>query len=155
LSSSAFLRDLKEIPPDLCAQIHQEAFSRNSWSAQSFQELFALNSTFGKALWSPSEESCWGFYMAQCAADSCDLLTILVQKCQKKKGWGVFLLESFLEDARQKGVKKIFLEVAADNHAAISFYKKSGFKNIGKRPKYYGKNGNLHFDALAFFTCIQ
>ncbi|MGL6188077.1 MAG: GNAT family N-acetyltransferase [Holosporales bacterium] len=155
MSSSDFLRDVKEIPPAICAQIHQGVFHDSSWSIQSFQELFALNSTFGKALWSPLEESCWGFYMAQHAADSCDLLTILVQKRQKKKGWGTFLLESFLEDARQKGVKKVFLEVAADNHAAISFYKKSGFKNIGKRPKYYRKNGNLYFDALAFFTFIR
>jgi ribosomal-protein-alanine N-acetyltransferase len=35
------------------------------------------------------------------------------------------------------GVKKIFLEVAADNAAAIALYERAGFARIAVRPKYY------------------
>ena len=41
------------------------------------------------------------------------------------------------EDAKKHNVKKIFLEVAADNTAAQKLYENNGYKQIGVRPKYY------------------
>jgi len=38
---------------------------------------------------------------------------------------------------RRNGIKKIFLEVAADNDPARALYATNGFYQIGVRPKYY------------------
>jgi len=38
---------------------------------------------------------------------------------------------------KDKGVKKIFLEVGTSNHAAQMLYRYFGFQPIGRRPDYY------------------
>ena len=40
-------------------------------------------------------------------------------------------------ELRRNGIKKIFLEVAADNDPARALYATNGFNQIGVRPKYY------------------
>jgi ribosomal-protein-alanine N-acetyltransferase len=40
-------------------------------------------------------------------------------------------------EIKKAGVKKIFLEVSAENAPAIALYKKCGFIQNGRRPKYY------------------
>lgn len=55
----------------------------------------------------------------------------------KKKGIGSKLMHQLLENCKEKEIKKLFLEVRISNQAAISIYKKVGFKKIGYRTDYY------------------
>ena len=50
-------------------------------------------------------------------------------------GAGTLLMNQFLDWTRQKGVKKIQLEVLDHNLRAINFYKKFGFKMEGRKTK--------------------
>lgn len=56
--------------------------------------------------------------------------------------FGKKLLENLINEAKSKA-SLITLEVNTENEIAINLYKKYGFKNLGKRKKYY----NNTFDA--------
>lgn len=45
------------------------------------------------------------------------------------------------------GAEACFLEVAADNAAALALYKAAGFQTAGLRPRYYKRAGG-EIDAL-------
>ena len=55
----------------------------------------------------------------------------------RKLGWR--LLANIISAIEQRGATQIFLEVRADNHAAISLYQKFGFVSCRALPNYYGK----------------
>ena len=44
-------------------------------------------------------------------------------------------MEYFINEMKDKGVLKIFLEVRVDNSSAISFYEKFNFKKIKKNKR--------------------
>ncbi len=72
---------------------------------------------------------------------------IFVRKELRKKGVSHFLMNIFINCANiisEIKINKISLEVGNTNIAAILFYKKFGFHEVGVRKKYY-KN---HEDAL-------
>jgi RimJ/RimL family protein N-acetyltransferase len=56
-------------------------------------------------------------------------------------GIGSALLQSLIEWAKGSGIRKIQLEVMADNERAINLYKKFGFKIEGRKEKAVFKNG--------------
>lgn len=71
-----------------------------------------------------------------------DVQTIAVVPEVRGQGYGRQLLESLIEEARQRGVKQLFLEVRADNTPAQGLYAALGFEVLGERPGYY-QPGNV------------
>lgn len=61
-------------------------------------------------------------------------------------GIGKDLLRACLDKARMKGIKRIDLEVRADNETAISLYEKFGFAHEGR------KSLGLHHKGIYFDT---
>lgn len=53
------------------------------------------------------------------------------------QGLGQFLLYSLLRAAVQRQLERATLEVRASNQIALSLYEKFGFKEAGRRKKYY------------------
>ena len=49
------------------------------------------------------------------------------------------LFEALLAELKEKGIRKLFLEVEHDNGPAIALYEKFGFAGYGYRRDYYGK----------------
>lgn len=66
-----------------------------------------------------------------------DLEDLFVLPSQRKKGAGGALVSEFIDLARERGGKKIFLEVRKNNAVAVSLYGKFGFEKISERAKYY------------------
>jgi ribosomal-protein-alanine N-acetyltransferase len=44
-----------------------------------------------------------------------------------------------LEVARERGVERIYLEVRVSNEAAAGLYRSFGFREVGRRRRYYDK----------------
>ncbi|PNX48452.1 MAG: hypothetical protein BV459_02330 [Thermoplasmata archaeon M11B2D] len=63
--------------------------------------------------------------------------TINVDPAHQKKGIGQCLLNSAEEHLRKKGIRKIRLEVAITNQAAIILYEHAGFQKIELLRHYY------------------
>ncbi len=93
----------------------------------------------------------YGFCIAQHVFDEVEILSIVVKKALREKGYGHKLLHNIFDIAHSKGATNVFLEVRPTNIPAISFYKKHGFKHIATRRHYY-KNGD---DALIFKHILQ
>jgi len=79
--------------------------------------------------------------------DEAELLTIGVATDQQRKGLGRAVLSEMLQIARNKKMKRVFLEVWQSNVVAISLYVSVGFREIGVRRGYY-QNAAGREDAL-------
>lgn len=90
-----------------------------------------------------------GFALLRLAVDQAEILTIVIHPDVQKQGLGEELLRRAEQDALSQGADIIFLDVAADNPAAISLYRKSAYREYGKRPGYY-KRSYGRIGALLF-----
>ncbi|MBV6656454.1 MAG: GNAT family N-acetyltransferase [Devosiaceae bacterium] len=77
-----------------------------------------------------------GFILVRHAADEGEVLTLAVNPAARGRGLGTRLLDEALIALRQQGVAAVFLEVAESNHAALSVYRRRGFRQVGERPAY-------------------
>ena len=86
---------------------------------------------YGNVIRATSEDVLLGFcaYYANDFDCYCAYLSmIIVVSAAQGMGVGKELLKSMICDCRTKGMRFIRLEVACDNHQAISFYTKNEFK---------------------------
>ena len=78
-----------------------------------------------------------GLAVCRVVADEAELITIAVDPKWRSKGVGVALMRAVFADLRMTPAKKLFLEVAADNPAALRLYAKLGFARLSERHGYY------------------
>ena len=94
-----------------------------------------------------------GFSLFRSVADEAELLLLGVVPSHRRRGIGSALLEQFMETARRSGAGRVHLEVR-DGNPAIGMYRSAGFKQVGRRRKYYhGENGS-DFDALTLSRAL-
>ena len=89
-----------------------------------------------------------GFVVGRIAADEAEIITLGVLPDYRKRGHGTDLLAQFETHARTKGAEAIFLEVAANNRAALALYKARAFSRVGRRRKYYENAEGISVDAF-------
>ena len=89
-----------------------------------------------------------GFLAARGLPDSLEVLAVGVAAPQRGAGVGTALLEALLREARARGCRRVDLEVAERNAAALRLYQSRDFVAVGRRPRYY-ESGE---DAL-LMTC--
>lgn len=95
-----------------------------------------------------------GFAMAQIAVDEGEVLTIGVAKDWQRIGLGSRLIDGILRAMGRAQVKRLFLEVAADDPPAIAFYRKAGFDEVARRPGYYQRPAAPAVDAVVMSKAI-
>lgn len=112
--------------------LHTQAFEGVSrgWRAD---ELTALTSQ--GALIAADDDR--GFALLSLAVDEAELLAICTAPAARRSGLSARLLDACEAHAAAKGATTVFLEVAADNTAAIALYRKAHFTEIARRPRYY------------------
>jgi len=67
----------------------------------------------------------------------------------RKKGLGGLALGQLLTYARDTlGLRKLLIEVRADNAAAIALFRAAGFDKVGVMRAHYGEGGDYHDVAL-------
>lgn len=69
-----------------------------------------------------------------------EIEAIVVKLSYQRQGIGSILLDYIFNFACNNKINNIFLEVRKSNFAAISLYKKFGFKEISVRKNYYKNN---------------
>jgi ribosomal-protein-alanine N-acetyltransferase len=89
-----------------------------------------------------------GFILARTTADEAEILTIATRPENRRRGIGHALLREAARIAQQRGAETLFLEVDANNHAALALYKSEGFARTGERKGYYRVPGQPAADAL-------
>lgn len=130
------------------AQLHAQLFSP-VWSEESIRGLLDHPaSTAFLAVVAGQPPKTVGFVMAQLAADEAEILSIGVASDWQRKGVGRRLVEGVARAVRRAEAKTLFLEVAADNDAAIELYQRAGFMGTGLRRGYYERQGAAPVDAV-------
>lgn len=95
-----------------------------------------------------------GFLVGRAVADEAEILTLAVAPEARRRGVGVRLVQGFLAEAQKRGAVSVFLEVAADNTAAISLYLQAGFAEVGLRRGYYAQVADSAIDAVVMSRAI-
>ncbi len=78
------------------------------------------------------------------------ILMISVSPQYQKQKTGSKLLEEFIKRTQKEKINIIELEVRTDNHKAIKFYEKHGFKKIVKIKEFYQDNKDAYTMQLRF-----
>jgi ribosomal-protein-alanine N-acetyltransferase len=132
--------------PEL-ASLHSGLFDK-PWDAAAFQSLLSHpgSTAFLARLGSPIEMV--GFIVGQLAADEAEILTLGVRADRQRHGIGRKLVEALARAVRKAEARRLFLEVAAGNAAALGLYKSLGFQEVGRRKGYYEKPAGPAEDAL-------
>lgn len=128
--------------PEALAQIHAQAFTTpRPWSAAEFAALIER----------PEIDLFYedqGFAMLRSIAGESELLTIATAPAARRQGIATRLMHALIAKATMRGAEQIFLEVAADNAAAIALYHAHGFAQTGRRKAYYRPPEGPALDAL-------
>ncbi|WP_072394731.1 ribosomal protein S18-alanine N-acetyltransferase [Hyphomicrobium sp. CS1GBMeth3] len=130
------------------ARLHGELFAP-AWSEDSVRSLLdhPASTAFLAVVGGPPKVPV-GFVLAQLVADEAEILTIGVAKDWQRKGLGKRLLDGLARAAQRAEAKTLFLEVAADNDAAMALYRRAGFLGTGLRRGYYARAGGDAVDAV-------
>jgi [ribosomal protein S18]-alanine N-acetyltransferase len=124
----------------ILAELHKETF-KECWSEQDFKDLLAMPTAFG--FLAHREKQPVGFVICQGLVDEAEIITIGTRPDERRTGVAKALLDRALQQ-----VQVMFLEVADDNMSAQAFYTKCGFKEVGRRRKYYKRENAQAVDAL-------
>lgn len=89
-----------------------------------------------------------GFFLSRGLLDEEELLLFAIDPDYRRRGLGHRLLTLFIEQARERGVHRLFLEMRKNNPAAY-LYERHGFQPIGIRPRYYRTPGGDRIDAIS------
>ncbi len=119
------------------ATIHAQGFHRG-WSREDFASYIAGRDT-PVYIACDAKRRITGFAMLRLAADEAELITVAVDKGWRKRGIGRALLSAVIEDLRMTPARRLFLEVAADNPAALKLYARHGFAKLSERQGYYAR----------------
>lgn len=134
---------------DCVYEIEQEAYPE-PWTRNMFrQEVQSPLSYFYVAFLGDEMVGYVGFWRA---LDEAHITTVTVRKDYRGRGFGRTLVEYILAVARELGLVRATLEVRASNHVAQHLYTKMGFRQIGRRTRYYSQSGE---DALVMSCEIE
>jgi ribosomal-protein-alanine N-acetyltransferase len=128
--------------------LHASSFA-TPWTTEEFQTLLRQPGVMGWICLHEAEESIpLGFILVRAVVDEAEILTVAVQPEQRRQNLGSRLLEQACDVLGTQNITRLFLEVAADNTAAIALYRRHGFVTVGSRPKYYERADNTRQDAI-------
>jgi [ribosomal protein S18]-alanine N-acetyltransferase len=109
------------------------------WNQDAYASLFAPGALPGLVTLVIQEDGAVaGFLIGrEVTQDEWEIENLAIAGAARRRGLGSRLLSEFLNLARSRGGKDIFLEVRASNQAARTLYQKWAFVEAGLRKSYY------------------
>ncbi len=133
---------------DIIAALHAACFE-DPWTSESISGLLATPGTAG---WIASlegggegQEEPVGFLLVRAAAGEAEILSIGVVPAARGQRVASRLIDAAVE---QLQASALFLDVAADNRAALKLYEREGFEVVGRRQAYYKRASGQQVDSL-------
>ena len=136
------------------ARLHASLFA-SAWTEASILQMLAHPGSVAMIAGAGTPRQIGGFALAQVAADEAEILSIGVTPAWQRQGVGLKLIEGVKRAAVKSGARRLFLEVAESNAAALALYRKAGFSEKGRRQGYYAKPGAKAEDAILLGTEVS
>lgn len=146
MSAEPVLREAALGDAERLAMLHAQCFT-DCWSTAAMIEVMRAPGSFGFVVEIAQLPLC-ALALARCAADEAELLTIGVSPAWRRHGLARELIAAVSDEARARGARRLFLEVAEDNAAARALYADEHFTPVGRRPGYYARPDAPPVDAL-------
>lgn len=115
--------------------IEADVLAYDPWTAEQFWSELA-----GAGKWyvvAADGDEVVGFVGLAMAGGDADVQTLAVRRDRHGTGVGARLLAALLDEAARRRCTRVFLEVRADNDAAMVLYERNGFERIDIRRGYY------------------
>jgi ribosomal-protein-alanine N-acetyltransferase len=93
----------------------------------------------------PQPWQTWGYLIFWVVLEEMHIINLAVDPAHRRQGIARRLLTEGLAQARTLGAELAWLEVRPSNAPARALYESFGFKEVGRRPRYYD---DTHEDAL-------
>jgi tRNA threonylcarbamoyl adenosine modification protein YeaZ len=129
----------------LLAALHARSFDQ-PWGASSFTEMLAVPGTL--ALLAHRGDVPAGFILVRTIAGEAEILTLATEPSARRSGIASRLLEAAYPFLQALKAEALFLEVAADNDAALELYARQNFIRSGLRKAYYARVNGAAVDAI-------
>ncbi len=78
-----------------------------------------------------------GYAIAHVAADEGEILNLGVAAAHRRRGVGRRLVQAMVATLAARGAAAVYLEVRESNAAARGLYQELGFREVGRRSRYY------------------
>ena len=109
------------------------------WSRWSFLAELGHRHSHTLVIGPPSPHSwqTWGYLIFWVVLDEMHILNLAVHAGHRRRGIARQLLAEGLAQARTFGAELAWLEVRPSNLAALALYESFGFREVGRRRRYY------------------
>ncbi len=127
------------LPSDLSQvqQLLEAAPGAANWPEATIRT--SINSSQTLAFAAEEEGTIAGFIFGTDVALEAEILNLAVRPQSRRRGIATALVYHLLRHWQLRHVQGIFLEARESNLAAINFYERLGFRQIGRRKKYYSE----------------
>lgn len=120
------------------AELDRVSFSL-PWPERSFR--FEVTDNPASRCWvAEVEDRLVGVIVAWLLVDEVHIATLATHPDFRRRGIAQALLIHVLKTCVDEGARSSFLEVRASNEAAQALYRKFGYEEAGRRPRYYKDN---------------
>lgn len=128
------IREMNEKDLDIVFEIQKDSIL-HPWTKEMFEDDFKNDKSF--YLVNEEEGLITSYVCYEIVLDEATIMSIATNSEYRKKGYANLLLKYSYALLKEKGIKKIFLEVRSTNENAINLYKKNDFKEMSVRKNYY------------------
>jgi ribosomal-protein-alanine N-acetyltransferase len=140
------LKPVRQADLTRLAQLHAACFADDAWSSSALATLLAMPGVDGRFS-EQNDGMPFAMVLDQCLGPDAEILTIAVAPSWRRQGVARRLLADLAIRATMHGARQLFLEVAADNVAALALYRQAGFQQLGIRRDYYRRASGIAVDA--------
>jgi ribosomal-protein-alanine N-acetyltransferase len=134
---SVSLRPMRWWDVEGAMRLERDLFPHDAWPAEQFWSELAGVPDLKWYVVAEEGGDLIGYAGLAAAGGDGDVQTLAVCRDRQGAGLGGLLLRALLDEAARRACTQVYLEVRADNAAAIALYQRHGFQRIGDRPAYY------------------
>lgn len=125
---------------DAIMAIEHAVFPTDAWSSESMRSELASAHGYYLVAFDQADPECFVGYaglLAPRGSQQADIQSLAVVAPARRRGLARTLVQSLVAEARDRGVREVFLEVRVDNPGAQALYDSLGFERLGLRKGYY------------------
>ena len=125
---------MKETDCEKTAALFKQCFA-DPWSLSALQEMFRVGDYL--SFLAQKEGEILGYIGMKCVCGEAEITNVAVAPLARRQGMAAALLKRLLQEAREREIGRIYLEVRESNEPAIQLYQQAGFQKNGRRKGYY------------------